>query len=316
MATKPQQNVTTLSLKQIGTQVRRHIEKSKDATLFKGVRTRDIPRDELVILCTYLTKGLIVEIFGGTTQSMASIVNRRIKEQREESLEQTAEEAKLLDSESGEGPDEDMLDSEPTPIEPMGIGGYRFGNRLSSKVIRNLEKMIDSGVVGAGNQAVQASRELLKYADNIKKEALDVMQAYEQQLLLLAEHLVEKFLPMIGEKLKADAMEWKVGVLGDVKDSLGTDVGDKGTNAYDIWEQKIERFSRQFDRKKFEILLAESLLENPKTSDAFDMTVDMIKNYGAGDDVHRMIEDEATNTIKEAEIQREQLLGDMDYEDI
>lgn len=282
-----------VTLKQLGQYIRQHISASRDSTIIKGAHARDLNHEQTATLCMYIGKALISEVFGGTPQSMASITNRYLDQKKENEL-QEEKERELRDGEI----DDDLL-NQPTPLEPRGIGGFKYANRLTSKILARLEHMVDEGQIGQGQQAIAASKELLRYADNVKKDALTVMQAYEKQLLLLAEHMVEKFLPMIGEKIKNDFIDWKQQVSDAVTDQINS-----GGDPQSAWSDEMDRFARQFDRKKFEILFAESLMENPKTSEAFDMTTDLLENYGGDEEsVYQIIEDDSAKVIKEALIQ-------------
>jgi len=318
MVTTPKKRIPQLTLDQLATQIRSHIKRSNDKTVIKGARTAEIPRDEITILALYLSKGLACRIFGGSQQAITNMVNNYLRERKEADIEEAAQQFGGNDDEdSGEAADSDVPFN-PVPTEPLGIGGHRYANRLAVKVVSRLEMLVDQGTIGQGQQAVQASKTLLSYTEGIKKEAQNVMLAYEKQLILLAEHIVEKFLPAVSEKVKSELGEWKDTVLKDVRDSLP----DVDTVACEIWAAAIDKFARQYDQKRFEIMMAESLSENPKTSEAFNITEELVKNFGGEDDGAAMvIEDEDTKTIRDAQAQLDEFAGDVvvneaDYEDM
>lgn len=311
MVTTPKKQVPQLTLEQLAGQIRAQIKKSTDSTLIKGVHTNQIPREEITVLALYLGKGLISKIFGGSQQAVTNMVNHTLKQRKEAEIDEMAHQAmadKPDDSEDKKSP------SDPTPVQPLGIGGYRYANRLTVKIVRQLEVMVDSGAIGQGQQAVQASKALLEHTKGIKREAQNVMLAYEKQLVALAEHLVEKFLPAVSEKVKADFKHWKDEVLDEVLRSI-PGINEDSCN---VWTESIERFARQFDLKKFELMMAESLAENQKTSEAFNITEELVKNYGGEDDGAAMaIEGDDVKTIREAQAQAEEFsFNDEDLEGI
>ena len=58
------------------------------------------------------------------------------------------------------------------PLEPFGIAGWQYADRLRQKVFRQLETVLNMGVNVAGHsQLVQAARTLLAEADKSKDEA-------------------------------------------------------------------------------------------------------------------------------------------------
>jgi len=298
----------SLTVKEVGAVIRSYLKGSKDTTLIKKAPIKEMENSTLLVLCQHLSKALIAEVFGGNLQSIQTRIKQHLEEVRNAEIAGIAGE---------EGDVEDEF--KPEPLHPQGIAGNNYATRLAQKVILQLEKIVDDGAYGSGQQAVNAARELLKQSDTIKKDALGVMEAYEKQLILLADHIVRKFLPDAGKIVKSTLHEVRDSVLTEIKAAYDSPehiiAPERG---YEMWEASIDAALRQLDRKKFELLFVESMANRPRIREAFDLTEDLIDNYSGSEETQVMLEDDATKTIQEARLRRDQIAEeiDLDKEDI
>lgn len=178
------------------------------------------------------------------------------------------------------------------PKDPSGIGHWQYAERLKQKVFRSLETVLNQGVGTAGHsQFVQAAKALLVETEKTKEDAAEVMMAYESQLLILAEHLVEIFLPKMGSSLKKDMRRSRDDVIKSI-----TEVAKPDKHSLAMWKAEISRVVRTFELKRFELLLAETMANNPQVCEAFDFSKDLIENYRQRSEV--MIESKHTTVLK------------------
>ena len=180
-----------------------------------------------------------------------------------------------------------MLDEENfEPVEPSGIAGWQYADRLRQKVFRQLELIMNQGVGIAGhNQVVQAAKALLEEAGKSKKDAGDVMMAYQTQLILFAEHIVELFLPALGHKFKTSLNEAQLTVARKMESAMAGKEG--GRESILIWKKEIGKVIREFNQKRFELMLAETMIGNKELSEALDFSKDLIETYRQTDTIDR-----------------------------
>ena len=260
----------TASMDQICADMQMLIRKSSQKYIKRNVDISEISKDELDILCNYLPVKFIVGLFGGNYQMLLKDYNYRQKMKSTEDYLEAQKEA--------EG-NEDNLE----PIEPEGIGGWRYRDRLKQKAYRELEKVMNQGMKAGGSQYVNAVKTLLNEATKDTEEAIDVMNAYENQILIMANHIVENFLPGLGRSIKNE--------LNDARDEIQTNVEKtiKDTNDLDVairvWRKEFNRFVRQFELKRFELLFAESMAENKSVNEAFDFSRDLLNTFIEKDDI-------------------------------
>jgi len=175
---------------------------------------------------------------------------------------------------------------------PAGIGHWQYAERLKQKVFRSLEGVLNQGVGIAGHsQFVQAAKTLLDEAEKTKEDAADVMMAYESQLIILAEHLVEVFLPKLGSILKIEMRQSRDEVIKNI-----TNIAKPDKYSLSIWKAEIGRITRALDLKRFELLLAETMSKNQQISEAFDFSRDLLDNYRQKSEIQ--IESKHTLTLK------------------
>lgn len=238
------------------------IRASKQKHIKRNVDIEDIPIDELDVLCTYIPVQLVCEMFGGHYQVILKAHIGRIKEKEAaKHQKKTMEKADL----------EENLE----PEEPAGIGGHQYAERIKKKVFQSLEKLLNVGVGTAGHtQFVGAAKALLAEAEKTKDDAAEVMMAYESQLLILAEHMVEVFLPKLGSVLKTEMRRVRDGAIKKITSISRTD-----DRVVELWKAEINTMVRNIELKRFELLLAETMANNPRVSEAFDFSKDLIENY-------------------------------------
>jgi len=263
-------NSINISIERLAAALKRHIQKTAQKHLERDVKIPDIPKDELDILCKYLPVSFVAELFGGNYQVVLKGYNTRIKTREAEAIQK-----ELLEKEEGF-----------EPIEPSGIEGWQYANRLRSKVFRQLESILNQGINVAGhNQVVQAAKALLAETDKSKDDASDVMMAYQTQLLLFAEHLVELFLPSLGSMFKKDLGKAHDEVLKSLEFALKNN--DEKDILLRIWDKEIKKVVRNFNQKRFELMLAESMIGNKELSEALDFSKDLIETYRQTDVIDR-----------------------------
>lgn len=256
-------------IEQIVSDLKQHIASTTQKFIEKDATIETIPANELDVLCKYFPVAFIVELYGGNYQIILKDYNNRIKMKA-----------------AGMSPeDEDKQDFEPT--EPSGIGGWQYADRLRQKVFRELEKVLNMGVNVAGHsQLVQAAKTLLGEADKSKEDAVDVMMAYQTQLLLFAEHLVELFLPALGTRFKKELHEFRDSIIEKLKASLPTGK-QPDKELLEIWQKEISKLVRSFNLKRFELMLAETMIGNKELADALSFSEDLIETYRQTDTIDR-----------------------------
>jgi len=247
-----------ISIEQIAVDLHQHLRKSNEKHLKRGVHTDDIPIDDLIVLARYVSIRFILAMFGGKDIQIRLKVSKHIKE---------VERKKHL-AFDGDEEEEKFVEKEPT-----GIGGWRYANRLQEKVFRTLEDVINQGLTGSGQQVVNASKALISEVSKMKASSMELMEAYEKQLIILAEFYVEKFLPSLGKQLRAE---------------LRTDIdkimisAEKRKNQDDILKfvkNETETMLRRWGIKRYELLLAELFADDKEVSQAFNFTADMIDTF-------------------------------------
>ena len=253
---------------QIASDLKQHIKKTTQRFIKRNIYINDIPVNELDILCSYFPIKFIVKMFGGNYQIILKDYNARIKIKEAEEVYQKS----LSDEEGFE------------PLEPSGIGGWQYAERLRQKVFRQLEAVLNMGVNIAGHsQLVQAAKALLAEADKSKDEAASIMLAYQTQLLLFAEHIVELFLPALGTEFKKELYNFR----DELIKKLELKMLEPDKELLDIWQEEVSNLVRIFNRKRFELMLAETIMKNKELSDALDFSKDLIETYRQTDIVDR-----------------------------
>ncbi|HUV85405.1 MAG TPA: hypothetical protein VMV86_06835 [Methanosarcinales archaeon] len=261
--------MSDITTDQIVTALKKHIKKTTQRVIERDVRTTDIPTEELDILCKYFSVSFVSEMFEGNYQVLLKGYNGRIKTRDAEAIQK-----ELLDEENFE------------PVEPSGIASWQYADRLRLKVFRQLELIMNQGVGVAGhNQVVQAAKALLEEAGKSKKDAGDVMMAYQTQLILFAEHIVELFLPALGHKLKTSLNEAQLTIARKMESALAGKEG--GRESILIWKKEIGKVIREFNQKRFELMLAETMIGNKELSEALDFSKDLIETYRQTDTIDR-----------------------------
>lgn len=260
----------TIPINQLAESLKEHIQKTTQKVIEKNIVIGNIPAEDLDVLCRYLSVSFVSEMFGGNYQVNLKRYNTRIKTREAEERQR-----ELLEEEGSF-----------EPIEPSGIEGWQYADRLRNKVFRQLEAILNQGITVAGhNQVVQAAKALLAETDKSKKDASDVMMAYQTQLLLFAEHLVELFLPSLGSMFRADLNDVQETVLKKVKFVLKDQVDS--IVLVNIWKKEISRMARNFSQKRFELMLAETMIGNKELSEALDFSKDLIEAYRQTDIIDR-----------------------------
>jgi len=245
------------------------IKKSHQIYLRRNVFLGDIPNEDLDVLCMYLPLNVITVLFGGDPSNLRRDFTRRMKAKNKRKQARNENE-----------------DDQHEPFEPSGIGGWQYFDRIKQKVIRKLEETINmGGAAGSGHsQTVAASKTLLEEAAKGKDDAIEVMKAYQDQLIIVAEHLVERFLPALGMKIKQDIRKDQDAAIEDIKKLFSSETND---DAIEEWRKTINRFVRLFELKRFELMLAETMVENKEVATAFDFSHDLIETYRETDLIDR-----------------------------
>ena len=230
--------------------------------LKRNVQIEDIPPDDIDVLCSYFPIQLICAVFGGEVKVIEKAHLGRMVEKAAEAANK-----KIMD--------EAMRDDKYEPLEPAGIANWQYAERIKQKVFRSLETVLNQGAGTTGhNQYVQAAKALLDQAEKTKSDAAEIMKAYETQLLILADFFVEKFLTKLGALLKKDIHKGQDEVIRKIEEIAKPD-----KFSVSIWGSEIKRMIRAFELKRFELLLAETMANDPKVSAAFDFTKDLVENY-------------------------------------
>lgn len=280
-------SVKHIGIYQIAKNLRAFISTSRDKYLKKKVTVEEIPVHELVVLCRYFSIGLVIEMFGGTHQMISPKIGKYIRENRQ--FEDYNEEGENVNPETGDF----------VPEQPAGIGNYKYAARLERKVHRELEKVINQGVTAAGLQLVNAAKLILQNTEKTKKDSISLMDAYQEQLLVLADHLVVHFLPNLRTKIQKDFSIQKdllLEKINNYKNNLSAD------EMIAIIDREVERFARQIELKKFELYLAETMTDNKKIREAFNFSHDLIDTYMDEEKIE--IDSEAISLIKQSQEDR------------
>ena len=262
--------MSLVAVEQISADLKERLRRTREQILERNVDINKIPIDELVVLCRYFSTGFTVAFFGGSEQAIRLKVNKYIKEQ--DGIKE-----------------KDEFKHDYVKEKPSGIGGWRYAHRLSNKVHRALEEIINLGSAGTGQQIVHASKTLLAETNKTKDSAVELMEAYEKQLLILAEHVVERFLPAIGKLLRKELRDHRDEIINKVKKA-------KPEELFSVFLSELERFIRVWSLKKFELLFAESMAENDEVSQAFDFSKEIIETFK--DEKYITLESEETLLIK------------------
>jgi len=248
--------MTLVSIEQMAHDLEQHHRRSKEKQLLRGIHINDIPIHELAVLARYFSTKFVVAMFGGNIQPIRLKVAAYLKELKEK---------EEIDNQDDDG---HFVEK-----EPAGIGGWRYSHRLQQKVFLELESVINQGTSGTGQQLVMASKLLITELTKVKESSMELMEAYEKQLIILAEFFVEKFLPNLGRKIKAelkddiDEVISKASNIGNTRDALNTIQID------------LDKTIRKWDIKRYELLLAELLSDDNETSQAFNFTSDMVDTF-------------------------------------
>ena len=261
---------TTYPLSQICADIKVLIKKSGQKYLKRNVETDEISKEELDILFNYFPISLVTGVFGGNYQIIMKDYNYRQKTKETEDYIKAREE-------------EEKSEDNYEPVEPAGIGGWRYRERLKQKAYRELEKVMNKGIKIGGSQYVNAVKTLLAEATKDTEEAADVMSAYENQLILMAGHIVENFLPNISRLIKNELHRARDDIQKSVEKTI------KETNDLDagirVWRKDFNKFVRQYEQKRFELLFAESMAKSKELNEAFDFSRDLIETFIQKDDI-------------------------------
>lgn len=253
---------------QIAIDIKQHIKKTTQKFIQRDIRIDDIPVKDLDVLCNYFPVTLITKMFGGNYQIILKDYNTRAKIKEAEYAYQES----LSDEENFE------------TLEPFGIAGWQYADRLRQKVFRQLESVLNMGINVAGHsQLVQAAKTLLAEADKSKDEAAGIMMAYQTQLLLFAEHIVELFLPALGVEFKRELYNFR----DEIIQKLETKRPKPDKELLEIWQEEVGKLVRAFSHKRFELILAETMIDNRELSDALDFSKDLIETYRQTDMIDR-----------------------------
>ena len=260
------------TLKQICIDIKNYINTRNQSQLYKNIKFANIPTKDLDVLFSYLSINLICQLYGGNFQQHVKHFNARIQEKN---AADEIDESKLI------------------PYEPPGIGDHQYSERVRQKVIHSLEGVIDQNAANVShNQYVQAAKALLDIVEKTKIDAAEIMMAYESQLLVLAEHLVENFLPQLGQQIKKELRSAETEIVKRLTETM-----QPGDDHLRILSEEIDRVIRSFELKRYELLLAETMASNKQVSEAFDFSRDLIDNYKTTSEIN--IEDKDAAKLKE-----------------
>ena len=261
------------SLTRTADELKGHLRRTTEQFLKRNVDIDKIDIKELATLCRYFSISFTVAVFGGSDMTIRQRVNKHIKE-----------------GEIDKSFEEDLV-----PEDPQGIGGWRYADRLEKKVLKQLEIVVNQGSSGTGQQLVNAGKTLLAEAAKAKNSAMDLMEAYEKQLIILAEFTVENFLPAMGRRIRKDLRKEKDEILKEIKNA-------PIEKQSDLLENAIEKLVRSWNLKRFELLFAETMADDKEVSDAFNFTKDMITTFI--DEKYVALEDESSLTIRKDQAKR------------
>ena len=238
-------------MQQIVADLKVHLRKTTEKFLIRNIDIEEIPIEDLSVLCQYCSITFIAELFGGRDPIIRKKVNRYLREQKKKK----AEEAKIFVSE-----------------DPSGIGGWKYAERLRAKALRELESVIHQGTSGTGQQLVNACKYLISETSKMQESAMGLMEAYEKQLIILAEFIVMKFLPALGRKVRQDLKDEREQIIKKIE-------AEDPDKIVIVFREEMKRFIRWWNYKKFELLFAELLSVDKETSKSFDFTKDMIETF-------------------------------------
>lgn len=261
-------------LAQIAADLKEHLRRTKEQFLDRNVDIDKIDIKELATLCQYFSISFTVALFGGSRQTVMQKVNKYLKE-----------------IEVDEAIDQESL----APEDPKGIGGWRYADRLEKKVLQQLEIVVNRGTAGTGQQLVNASKLLMAETAKTKDSAMDLMEAYEKQLIILAEFTVENFLPAMGRRIRKDLRKEKDAILSKIKAA-------EPEKQSAILEAAIEKIVRRWNLRRFELLFAEIMADDKDVSSAFNFSKDMIETFI--DEKFVTLEDESTLLIRKDQAKR------------
>ena len=265
------------SLNQVCADIKKYLKANNQVHLHRNVDFTNIPPDDLDILFAYFSVNLVCNLYGAKHDQQIKAFHAR--------LQAKAAKAKSLESNADEASFE--------PHDPAGIGDWKYADRMKRKVFRSLESIINQDAATVShNQYVQAAKALLEHAEKTKLDAAEIMASYESQLLILAEHLVESFLPKLGQKIKQELRSAENAVIKRMVETT-----DPSKEQLEIWKDEIDRIVRGFELKRFELLLAETMASNQQISEAFDFTKDLLDNYKNTSEI--IIETKSTSKLKE-----------------
>jgi len=270
--------MSLVSIDQIAVDLKPHLRRSQENFLVRSVHVDDIPIDELAVLCKYFSIKFVLAMFGGKVMPVRIKVNNYFKEKKiEEELEEQYDDGSFVSK------------------EPSGMGGWRYADRLQEKVFRELEKVVNQGTSGTGQQLVNASRLLIVELTKVKDSSVELMEAYEKQLIILAEFFVEKYLPKLGGRIKKELKQDVELILSKVTEA-GKD------DAIEVIMEGLNKLVRKWNIKRYELLIAELLAEDNETSAAFNFTTEMVHTFLK--EKHVSLADESALVIAKAQERR------------
>ena len=186
---------------------------------------------------------------------------------------------------------------------PQGIGGHKYLVRLEDQSIDVLYRMVrnynpDSTDSRTHQHVVAAVKTMLSITEKDRQEAVNTMDAYQEQLVALALFITKTFLPALGVDIRnsirkrVKSVERNINVLGGESEEIKN-----------IWIAEIDRFFRGLGFKKFELIFARALSEDPRTQQAFDIAKDLVETFSKEQRIE--VEDDGVLRIKEAIQNRE-----------
>jgi len=200
--------------------------------------------------------------------------------------------------------EDDKIEEEPFELlneideYPQGIGGHKYLVRLEDQSIDVLYKMVrnynpNSTDSRAHQHVVAAVKTMLNITKKDRQEAVNTMDAYQEQLVALASFITTTFLPALGINIRnslrkrVKEVEQNIKVLNGESEEIKT-----------LWIAEIDRFLRGFGFKKFELIFARALSEDLRTQQAFDIAKDLVETFSKEQRIE--VEDDGVLRIKEA----------------
>uniref|UniRef100_A0A6H1ZUC4 Uncharacterized protein n=1 Tax=viral metagenome TaxID=1070528 RepID=A0A6H1ZUC4_9ZZZZ len=202
--------------------------------------------------------------------------------------------------------DDDSDDFEPLPPipeEPQGIGGHKYLVRIEEQGINVLNRMIrnydkSSTDSRTHQHVVQAVKTLLSITEKDRQEAVNTMDAYQEQLVALASFITTKFLAFVGRDVRDTIRNSAKEMIKRIESMKKLD-----EDAKEIWTTEIDRIARSFGFKKFELLFAKGLAEDQRAQTAFEIAEDLVETFDKEQRIR--MDDDGVIRIKQAVYDRD-----------